>query len=139
MTCAEDLPFVDVEHEIESSAGTALGMYRMQRQLDTCEIWPQGAPDPRLHEPLASDIPTLLISGALDPVTPAANGDLVARTLSRSLHMVLAHRAHGPLDPAAIECWMPAFEQLARTSSLDGLDISCASNLDALPFEFATD
>jgi pimeloyl-ACP methyl ester carboxylesterase len=138
MTCAEDLPYVDVEQEIESSAGTVLGMYRMQQQLDTCEIWPRGEADPRLHEPLASDVPVLLISGELDPVTPVANGDLVARTLSRSLHMVLAHRSHGALDEAAIGCWLPAFVEFARTSSLDGLDISCAAQLDPLPFTFAS-
>jgi pimeloyl-ACP methyl ester carboxylesterase len=136
MTCAEDLPFVDIAREEESSAGTALGMYRMQQQLDACEIWPQGEADPLLHEPLTSNVPVLLISGELDPVTPTANGDLVARTLSRSLHMVLAHRGHGALDEAAVGCWLPALVEFARTSSLDNLDISCARQLDPLPFSF---
>jgi len=138
MTCAEDLPFVDIERERESSAGTVLGMYRMQQQLGACEIWPRGAADPLLHAPLASDVPVLLISGELDPVTPASYGDEVARTLSNSLHMVLAHRGHGPLDEAAIGCWLPAIVEFARSSSLDGLDIGCAAALEPLPFAFAT-
>ncbi len=136
MTCTEDLPFVDLERERKSSAGTVLGMFRMQRQLDTCEIWPRGEADPALHEPLASDVPVLLISGEIDPVTPPSYGDLVARTLSRSLHMVLAHRGHGAVDQAALACWLPAVVEFARTSSLDGVDIGCAARLEPLPFSF---
>ncbi len=136
MTCAEDLPFVDLEREIASSNGTVLGMYRMQQQLDICQVWPRGEADPHMREPLVSSVPVLLISGELDPVTPVANGDLVARTLSRSLHMVLAHRGHGALDEAAAACWLGAIGQLAEASSLDGVDIGCATELEPLPFAF---
>jgi pimeloyl-ACP methyl ester carboxylesterase len=44
--------------------------------------------------PVVSDIPTLLLSGGLDPVTPAANGAEMARTLTRSRHVVAAGYGH---------------------------------------------
>jgi pimeloyl-ACP methyl ester carboxylesterase len=46
------------------------------------------------YAPLVSDRPVLLLSGALDPVTPPARGELVAKTLSNSLHVVAAGYGH---------------------------------------------
>ncbi len=132
--CAEDLPFVDIEAERESSAGTVLGMYRMQQQLDTCAKWPQGQVAADFHDPLVSDVPVLLMTGANDPVTPPSNGDLVARTLSRSLHAVFKDRGHQIVeDPAVTACFVSILTDFLATSSLDGLDIGCASQLEAPP------
>ena len=44
--------------------------------------------------PVKSDVPVLLLSGALDPVTPPANGDDVAKTLPNSRHVVAGGLGH---------------------------------------------
>jgi pimeloyl-ACP methyl ester carboxylesterase len=41
-----------------------------------------------------SDVPVLILSGALDPVTPPANGAEVARTLTHSRHVVARGFGH---------------------------------------------
>lgn len=38
------------------------------------------------QEPVTSAIPTLILSGEYDPVTPPASGMLAARTLSKSYY-----------------------------------------------------
>jgi pimeloyl-ACP methyl ester carboxylesterase len=45
-------------------------------------------------DPVTSDVPTLLLSGGLDPVTPPAYGAEVARTLSHSKHVVAPGYGH---------------------------------------------
>ncbi len=133
MVCAEDLPFVDLAKEKEDSKGTILGTYRMRQQLATCALWPRAQIPEDFHEPVSSSVPVLLVSGALDPVTPPAYGDEIQRTLSRSLHAVLANRGHSPNDTAAWDCLLTIFHNFVDTSQLDGLDISCAAKLPLLP------
>jgi pimeloyl-ACP methyl ester carboxylesterase len=41
-----------------------------------------------------SDVPVLILSGGLDPVTPAANGAEVAKTLPASRHVVARGYGH---------------------------------------------
>jgi pimeloyl-ACP methyl ester carboxylesterase len=49
-----------------------------------CENWPVEEADPWVKEPLVSDIPTLVLEGEFDPVTPPEYGQLVAENLSNS-------------------------------------------------------
>ena len=50
---------------------------------------------PAVNEPVVSDIPTLVINGQMDPITPPANGELVAQTLSRSVVVTTPFGGHG--------------------------------------------
>lgn len=49
-----------------------------------CENWPVQEGHPSVKEPLVSDIPTLVLEGEFDPVTPPEYGRLVAENLSYS-------------------------------------------------------
>jgi pimeloyl-ACP methyl ester carboxylesterase len=59
-----------------------------------CSSFPHGKVAPEFFEPTTSTIPTLLLSGSLDPVTPPASGALVASTLSQSKHIVVNGLGH---------------------------------------------
>ena len=50
----------------------------------TCENWPVEQASPSVKEPLVSEIPTLLLEGEFDPVTPATYAELVASYLPNS-------------------------------------------------------
>lgn len=49
-----------------------------------CAGWDAGQADPSANEPVHSDLPTLIMTGEFDPVTPPAWGERVAQTLPRS-------------------------------------------------------
>jgi pimeloyl-ACP methyl ester carboxylesterase len=51
----------------------------------TCKNWNVKQADPSVKKPLVSDIPTLVISGEFDPVTPSTYSRLVAGYLSKSV------------------------------------------------------
>ena len=50
-------------------------------------------------EPVRSDIPTLILSGTLDPVTPLEWGEEVARQLTNARHLVVNGGGHGVGGP----------------------------------------
>jgi fermentation-respiration switch protein FrsA (DUF1100 family) len=79
-------------------------------------------------EPVTSDVPTLLISGERDPVTPAADAERAARTLKNSLHVVVPDGSHGfqGIDGAA-GCINGLIVRFVETGTVKGLDTSCVA------------
>ena len=60
-----------------------------------CQSW-GGAPlDPRENAPVASDVPTLVLSGEYDPITPPEWGQAVSDTLTRRFFYVFPGVGHG--------------------------------------------
>jgi pimeloyl-ACP methyl ester carboxylesterase len=59
-----------------------------------CATWnvPKASPDP--HRPVTSDVPALVLEGALDAVTPRENGKLVLPGLSRSQYVEVPGSGH---------------------------------------------
>lgn len=65
--------------------------------LATCDAWNVPLLPEEANQPVRSDVPTLLLSGGFDPVTPVENAELVARNLSRSYSILFPWGAHGQL------------------------------------------
>jgi pimeloyl-ACP methyl ester carboxylesterase len=60
-----------------------------------CQFW-NVKPVPAVQkEPVTSSIPTLIMEGEYDPITPPANGMLTAQTLSRSFFFLFPGVSHG--------------------------------------------
>jgi pimeloyl-ACP methyl ester carboxylesterase len=62
-----------------------------------CELWPVSALDPRDRQPVVSEIPTLILAGALDPATPVEYARATAATLRRAHFFVFPGVSHGVL------------------------------------------
>jgi pimeloyl-ACP methyl ester carboxylesterase len=60
-----------------------------------CENWPVEEADPSVKKPLVSDIPTLVLEGEFDPVTPPEYGQLVAGYLSKAYFFEFPGIGHG--------------------------------------------
>ncbi|MDX9993424.1 MAG: alpha/beta fold hydrolase [Anaerolineales bacterium] len=65
--------------------------------LQTCRTWGVPALPAEANQPVFSDVPTLLLSGGFDPVTPSSNADRVAANLSQSYRITFPWGAHGQL------------------------------------------
>ena len=59
-----------------------------------CKDFPHGKVAPEFFEPTTSDIPTLLVSGSRDPVTPPSQAMLAAKTLSQHKQIVVNGMGH---------------------------------------------
>lgn len=62
-----------------------------------CPSLQLGPPRPALRAPVSSAVPTLVDSGALDPITPPAFADVAAPTLSSATVVVVPDSGHGAL------------------------------------------
>ena len=60
-----------------------------------CEIWDVEESSPIENEPVVSDIPTLILAGQYDPVTPPAWGQMVAQSLENSFYFEFPGIGHG--------------------------------------------
>ena len=65
-----------------------------------CKNWPVEEADAWVKEPLVSDIPTLVLEGEFDPVTPPEYGELVAGYLSNSYFIEFPGVGHDVLANA---------------------------------------
>jgi pimeloyl-ACP methyl ester carboxylesterase len=124
VTCAEDIPYITEELTREKTAGTLLRDYRIRQQKAVCEIWPRGAVPEDVHELVRSDVPTLVISGEWDPVTPPEFGESVAKHFSNSLHVVVPKGSHG----GAGKCTDDLIARFIEQGSVQGLDPSCVKD-----------
>src|SRR5882724_3902349 len=70
--CNEEIPFNDPERVRQDSAQHRrfAGFAYQLEDLPNCDSWRSGPLDESLKAPIASDIPTLVLSGELDPITP---------------------------------------------------------------------
>jgi len=78
-----------------------------------------------------SETPMLLLSGEADPVTPPANGDQAARTLSNSLHLVAPGQGHTVISRGCIPKIAAAFVERA---TVKGLESDCVKDIRPAPF-----
>jgi pimeloyl-ACP methyl ester carboxylesterase len=131
VSCTEDVPFLSKDTSA-LAAGTFGGDYRLRQQIAACAEWPRGAVSAAHRQPTRSNIPTLLLSGELDPVTPPAGGDEVARGLPRGRHVVIRNNGH-PIGNAE-RCIGGMIAAFLERGSADGLDVSCAAVNPAPPF-----
>ena len=64
-------------------------------QIGLCATWNSAKPNPIENEPIKSDIPTLVVSGEYDPITPPEYGKETAATLSNSYFFEFPGMGHG--------------------------------------------
>ena len=76
----------------------------------------------------------LMLSGALDPATPPANGLAVSRTLPNSLHLTIPFGAHSPAGLSGLGCLQDVKTAFLERGSVEGLDTSCISRIARPPF-----
>ena len=87
--CSEELPFTSPD-EITASMEDYPDIMEFtqgdagQEMFDVCEYWTTSGPDPKENQAVHSSIPTLILSGEYDPITPPSWGMTVRDDLANS-------------------------------------------------------
>ena len=118
--CSEDVPFFaapDVQRA--AVARTYQGADQLDAFQEICKLWPRGPVDADLHSPLRSEIPTLLLSGEADPVTPPADAERAASGLTHHRHLILSGEGHGQVATGCVPKLMAEFLDGAAPEKLD--------------------
>jgi pimeloyl-ACP methyl ester carboxylesterase len=73
-----------------------------------CDVWDVAPLPDVVNQPVSADVPTLLLTGELDPITPPAFGRQVAETLSQSYVYTFPGASHGVIGAGACPLTMLA-------------------------------
>jgi pimeloyl-ACP methyl ester carboxylesterase len=129
--CAEDAPFINAAEAEQANAGTYLADSMTDGIAQICATWPRGDIPSDFKQPVVSDAPVLLLSGEADPVTPPANADQAAQTLSNSLHLVAPGQGHSVIYRGCIPRIATDF---IESGSLANLQTDCVNDIAPMPF-----
>jgi pimeloyl-ACP methyl ester carboxylesterase len=139
VTCSEDVPLFTPAEAAEAARGTFLGDFRARVQKAACAEWPRGETPEGFTEPVRSDVPTLLISGERDPVTPAAWAERAARTLPHSKSVVVPGGGHGYDGEKNVECLDRISLAFVESGTEKDLDTGCVAAIEPAPFALRDD
>ena len=123
VTCTEDLPFITQSDVAPAVDGTYLGAYRIRQQKEACARWPHDKVDAAFHAPIKSAIPTLLVTGERDPVTPPRAALQTARGLSNSAVLIVPDGGHDHVGLEGTDCVQSLVQTLIRTADARDLDV----------------
>lgn len=100
VTCFEEVPFIKEAEILASAENLPLQLGHIVETevvdfLALCEVWGVETAEPLENEPVVSDIPTLILVGDYDPITPPYYGADAAEWLSNSFYFEFEGLSHG--------------------------------------------
>lgn len=131
VVCSEDAPRIRDGDVARASAGTIFSDYLAASRLKACDFWPRGSLPADFYDPVVSQVPALVLSGALDPVTPPSWGTDVAVHLSHGRHFVAPAAGHGVVN---LGCGARLVAEFIARGRADELDAQCLDTPTRPPF-----
>ncbi len=128
VTCAED---ADRLRPDPADLGTVMGNGLTEWLLAACPAWPHGVRPADFGAPLSGPLPTLVLAGERDPVTPGRYGRQIVRTLPRARLLELKGQGHGLLT---VGCVPRLLDEFLHTLDAQHLDARCLDVLAQTPF-----
>ncbi|MGY0505808.1 alpha/beta fold hydrolase [Luteimonas sp. e5] len=111
-------------------ADTVLGNRLTEAMGSACELWPRGAKPADFNTPLTGELPTLVLTGEFDPITPPAYGEEIAATLPRARWFNLKGQGHNVIGAG---CMPKLFAQFIEKADATALDGACLDQLAYVP------
>lgn len=116
----------DIHRLTDDIRQRAKGSYMATTMIEgleaTCSVWNMPQVDSSFSDAIESDIPTLLLSGELDPATPPSWGEMATEKLSNAKHFISKFATHGV---AYQSCGNELMADLVTSGSLDNIDGEC--------------
>ncbi len=128
--CGEEVPRTRMD-VLERAAATSFARDSYYRYWQAgCKAWDAlpGAAD--AHDPITSNVPALILSGDLDPVTPPSMGEHWLKGFPNGRHIVVAGNGHITSNTA---CMPHLLNDFVTTLDAGALDTECLGHLRRLP------
>jgi pimeloyl-ACP methyl ester carboxylesterase len=119
VVCSEDAPRILAGAIQSEAAGTFIGAEMAEWRMKACAFWPVGQVENAYYDSAESDVPALILSGELDPITPPAWGQQVASHWKNSRHVVVPGVGHGTVASGCVMKVMHEFIDQATTANLN--------------------
>lgn len=131
VVCSEDATRIQPGSVEREAAGTFVGAEMLDLRLQPCSFWPKGQLDPAYFDTPPSDVEALILSGALDPVTPPSWGDQVAKQWKNAAHIVVPAAGHGTWGTG---CVLKLMAQFLNDGNASNLETRCVNRVKRPPF-----
>ena len=124
--CAEEYSrFTENDMAERAKDGFEAGTFA-RLMYESCQLWPK-APLPEIYtQTLEQQMPTLILSGSLDPVTPPYWGEEMKVHFPNSLHLVAPNTGH---NVAPVGCADELITEFVKTAKFDGIDATCLDDI----------
>ena len=129
--CSEDLSRIYQSEFDASSKNGFAGSSFFRLFQNSCSVWPKASLPTIYTQSLKSELPTLLLSGAIDPITPPRWGDKMAEYMTNSLHLVAANTGH---NVAPKGCASKLMAQFINEATFENIDGSCLDKIQRPSF-----
>ncbi|TWX68937.1 alpha/beta hydrolase [Colwellia sp. C1TZA3] len=129
IVCNEDYPRISTSMKADDADNNFAKGMSLTMVGKVCAVWPKYQPSADFYQTVSADIPTLIMSGALDPVTPASNGEISHAHLPNSHHIIAKNNAH---IVASTSCGIKIVNEFLAQQTPKELDESC---LEEIPDE----
>ena len=131
VVCADDMPRANAAIAKQMAVGSFLGTYWYDRVAAACRIWSK--PLPQKPTPLRKlNIPTLLITGALDPTTPPPSARDAAQWFTNSRIVYLPQ--HGHVFWEGFDCIDGMVSNMVLAADPNKVDTTCTASIKRPPF-----
>jgi len=98
--------------------------------MKACQDWPKAKLPGSYIGPVKSDLPVLIISGDLDPVTAPEVATAAAKYLPNSRQIIVHNGGHTP----GTDCTFNLISEFISKGSTKGLDAACVDLIKRPPF-----
>ena len=129
--CAEDVSRITQEQAEREIRGTFLGRAEIDTWRRMCSAWPRGPLPADVDKIRPLQIPTLILSGDLDPVTPPRWGEEMKKHFPGALHVVVPGAGHNTSTTGCVPDLIAGF---VDQGSPAGLDSACVRKVRRPPF-----
>ncbi len=133
--CAEEMPFTSLETILDADEEVypeIVGGLSGRDYVDYCSAWPVPAAPAIENEPVSSSVPTLVMAGRFDPITPAAYSERVDSQLSDSYYYFVSNDSHGS---SLGDCGSSIVSAFLRDPTKAPPNTACLETLPAPEFE----
>jgi pimeloyl-ACP methyl ester carboxylesterase len=130
VACIEDAPMISSE-EIDQESNESLFAGSAKRFLEVCSAWPKRETPSVVHAPVSSDVPVLMLSGEVDPITPPRHAEQLAASLDNDLHLIFQDMGHGN---SSNQCAAKILDLFIESASIDDLETECVDSVEPPPF-----
>jgi pimeloyl-ACP methyl ester carboxylesterase len=128
VACTDTVPYIDFDQARSEAQGTFMGTYALEQNKQACDLWVRGVIPEGFHDLPTTNIPTLIITGDLDPAVRPYEGEIFLNSLPNSFHYCIPNNSHGVEHEVWFGCMEERIAQFFSQGSVLGLDFSCADN-----------
>lgn len=138
VVCGEEVLHSTPDALRTASQGSFMSAERALEYHEACVRWRVPRADSTTTARVVSSVPTLIISGTMDPITPPRWGQAATAGLSNSRHLVVPHLSHELAGLQSVACLDTLFSRFLAEPNPKALNTDCLAEIRPPAFKLSS-